>query len=266
VFFGYTQRFYRAYHAEVEASARAVAPLILRLARARAVVDAGCGEGVWLAALREAGAERVLGLDGPYVRRDRLRIPPDCFRAVNLSRPDSVTGLPAFDLAMSLEVAEHLPAAAAPAFVALLTSLAPVVLFSAAVPFQGGTGHVNEQWPGYWAALFAARAYRAADALRPRLWNDARVAAWYRQNLLVFVREDRLAAYPELAAAAADTDVATLARVHPELYARANERPLGSFWKVAAWLPRLAALRALEARRPARGPAPAEEATPDARR
>jgi hypothetical protein len=86
---------------------------------------------------------------------------------------------------VSLEVAEHLPESRAASFVADLCRLAPVVLFSAAIPGQGGTGHVNEQWPGYWADLFGARGYSVSGALRWRIWNDCRVCNWYSQNMLV---------------------------------------------------------------------------------
>lgn len=250
MFFGYSSRFYRTYHAEVEASARAVAPLILEMTRARSVVDVGCGQGTWLSVFRELGVERVQGMDGSYVDRAALRIPAECFRAVDLAHPPSggagAAAPGSFELAMSLEVAEHLPPETADAFVAFLTSLAPVVVLSAAVPGQGGTGHVNEQWPDYWVARFAARGFAVADAIRPRIWSDRRVAAWYRQNLLVFVRNERLAEYPALAEAAARTRIETLCVVHPELYAYAHRRPLGSVWSLAAWLPRLAAMRLAE--------------------
>ena len=52
-----------------------------------------------------------------------------------------------FDLALSLEVAEHLPPECGSEFVQTLTDLSSVILFSAAIPFQGGTDHLNEQWP-----------------------------------------------------------------------------------------------------------------------
>ena len=63
--------------------------------------------------------------------------------------------------------------------------VAPVVLFSAAIPGQGGVGHKNEQWPDYWANRFATHGYSVSGALRWRIWNDDRVENWYRQNLLL---------------------------------------------------------------------------------
>lgn len=108
----------------------------------------------------------VLGIDAPYTDRSRLRIPDELFLARDLTVPLSLERR--FDLALSLEVAEHLPAAAADHFVASLTRLASVILFSAAIPDQGGEGHLNEQWPDYWVERFAAHGFGVADVLRSR--------------------------------------------------------------------------------------------------
>ena len=59
-----------------------------------------------------------------------------------------------FDLAISLEVAEHLKSSSSEDFVQSLTTLAPMILFSAAIPHQGGLHHINEQWLEYWGDLF----------------------------------------------------------------------------------------------------------------
>ena len=92
-----------------------------------------------------------------------------------------------FDLAITLEVAEHLPPERAAGFVEELCTLAPIVLFSAAIPDQGGTHHLNEQWPEYWVAEFSRLNYRPIDAIRPRIWTDPEIYWWYRQNCLLFV-------------------------------------------------------------------------------
>ena len=124
-----------------------------------------------------------------------------------------------FDLVVSLEVAEHLPQRSADAFVESLTSLGPVVLFSAAIPLQGGRGHVNEQWPHYWAHLFERRGYAALDCVRRRVWEDDDVQWWYAQNTILYVRCDRLessaALKRELDAAPATPP---LSLVHPKKY------------------------------------------------
>lgn len=138
--------------AENRDSAQHVVPLVSSLIHPSSVVDVGCGSGAWLDVFRKHGASRILGLDGYNVDPAWLCIPQDCFRALDLSKPFQVAEV--FDLAVCLEVAEHLPKDAAPGFIQSLARLAPGVLFSAAVPLQGGTHHVNEQWPGYWQDLF----------------------------------------------------------------------------------------------------------------
>jgi SAM-dependent methyltransferase len=196
-------------------SAHAVLPILEEAVAPRSVLDVGCGIGTWLMPWRHLGIEDVCGVDGEYVDRERLQIPAERFVAADLEQPVDLGRR--FDLVMSLEVAEHLAPHAAPVFVETLTRHADVVLFSAALPQQGGENHLNEQWPEYWAALFAAHGYLVADPVRPRVWNDPAVEWWYAQNALVLVRADRLADFPALR----DTLVAPgqpLAMVHPRLW------------------------------------------------
>jgi SAM-dependent methyltransferase len=190
-----------AYHEELSChSARAVIPTLFEFVRPRSVVDVGCGVGTWLAEFQLAGVSDYFGVDGDYVDRSKLLIDADRFRGHDLTTPLELGRR--FDLAVSLEVAEHLPEKAVTAFVGSLVRAAPVVLFSAAIPHQPGTGHINGQWPDYWIALFADRGYQAVDCLRQRLWDDSRIAWWYRQNAFVYVDRQQLANYPRLAAQA----------------------------------------------------------------
>ncbi len=175
-------------------SARIVVPIVISLVQPRSVVDVGCGLGAWLSVFRENGVERILGLDGGHIDPSWLVIPKDCYRAVDLSKPFDVSGN--FDLAVCLEVAEHLPKKSGQDFVRRLVNLAPVILFSAAVPFQGGTHHVNQQWPEFWQDLFGQNRYRALDLIRKQTWKNPEVKYWYRQNMFLFVREDLIPTNP----------------------------------------------------------------------
>lgn len=178
----YDGNFYDVIRAGTQASAAVVVPLLYGLFHPRTVIDVGCGEGWWGATFAALGAE-VDGVDGAYVG---AKAPGITFIPADLAHPLDIDG--SYDLAISLEVAEHLPPERAASFVDDLCSLAPVVVFSAAVPGQGGTGHLNEQWPAYWSTFFHYNGYRIHEDLRWLLWNDDRVECWYRQNLLVAVR------------------------------------------------------------------------------
>lgn len=187
---GYSSEFFKQQQDGSYESARRVLPHVIELVSPRSVVDVGCGVGTWLAAARGLGVADVLGVDGAYVDPDMLRIPPDRFRPLDLTRRFALDRT--FDLAISLEVAEHLPEASAGTFVLSVTQLAPVILFSAAVPGQGGESHVNEQWQSWWVARFRQCGFEAVDCIRSRIWSDAAVEWWYAQNILLMVRADHL--------------------------------------------------------------------------
>jgi SAM-dependent methyltransferase len=221
------------------ASAAVVAPLLNRLLHPITVLDVGCGVGTWAAQWPQS-----VGVDGDYVPRRQLRIPADRFLPRDLTKPLDLGRR--FDMALCLEVGEHLRARHAKTLVASLCKHADVVVFSAAVPGQGGCGHVNEQWPSYWAKLFAQHGYHPFDMLREHLWWDQRVEWWYRQNLLVFATGKRGWPIPT-----GTLDLAQPAMVLPELGKQLRAtvcipwRPTPSrlaafdrvqrFWKMFGW-------------------------------
>ena len=212
----YSEKFMRGIRAGSTSSARAVLPLIFDLLRPTSVIDLGCGAGSWLSVCLELGATDVLGLDGDWVVPENLQFPADRFRPADLKQPVQLDARA--ELSMSLEVAEHLPHASAEDFVGSLVRLSRVVLFSAAVPRQGGNFHVNEQWPSYWAAKFAGHGYRPIDLVRPKVWNNDAVDYWYAQNTLLYVHDDLLAENGTLAALREETAGNPLDVVHPKLF------------------------------------------------
>lgn len=165
-------------------SARAVVPIVASGCPTGSVVDFGCGQGAWLSIWKAAGAE-IMGVDGPYVAQDRLLIPAASFRPSDLALPIDLGRR--FDLVQSLETAEHIPSHAARDFVATLVRHGDAILFSAAVPGQGGEHHVNEQPLAYWRGLFAAHDYRPVDLVRPALRDKSDVQSWYRYNTVLYV-------------------------------------------------------------------------------
>jgi SAM-dependent methyltransferase len=213
----YDASFYRSIGDEGVATARAVVPLVVELlGPLDSVLDLGCGVGSWLSVFEEQGTSRVHGVDGDYVPRDQLRFAPDDFEAADLSSGYETDER--YDLAVSLEVAEHLPERSAARFVRSLVACAPAVLFSAAIPGQGGRGHVNEQWPEYWAALFRNEGFDVLDPVRPAIWDRRDVSWCIAQNTLLYVREDVVAASASLLDERERTRNSQLALVHPRHY------------------------------------------------
>jgi SAM-dependent methyltransferase len=172
-------------------SAEIVLPLLKSWLKITSVADFGCGTGAWLSVWRQLGVREIVGCDGSYVELASLLFDPSRFIAADLT--GAVRLGRRFDLVQSLEVAEHLPAVAAPSFVATLVAHAPVVLFSAASPGQGGEHHVNEQPLEHWRTLFRKHDFRLVDALRPRLVGQRQVPPWYRYNSVLFVHGSSLA-------------------------------------------------------------------------
>lgn len=177
----------------------------------RTVLDVGCGTGSWLRVARDLGATHVQGLDGIHVDQSLLVIAPEEFQQHDLTEPFALGRT--YDLVICLEVAEHLPDGAAVGLVKRLTEHGAFILFSAAIPNQGGQFHINEQWPAYWQPLFEQQGFYPYDILRKRFWENERVEWWYRQNMLIYA--------PREAAQWLDTvpAVQVQALVHPELFA-----------------------------------------------
>jgi SAM-dependent methyltransferase len=211
----YDESFYDFIAKDSLESANEIVPLILEFIRPQSVIDVGCGTGAWLAVFREQGIEDVLGIDGDYVDRNSLLVPEALFQAHDLVRPLEIGRK--FDLVVSLEVAEHLSSRHAKNFVKSLTSLSPVVMFSAAIPYQGGKNHVNEQWQDYWRKLFSEKGFEAVDFVRKRVWDNPKVGPWFAQNIIMYIQKDYLDQNPLLKEEWEKADF-PLSVVHPKHY------------------------------------------------
>jgi SAM-dependent methyltransferase len=192
-------------------SARVVLGILFETYHPRSVFDLGCGQGAWLAAAEELGSRKLVGVDGPWVDPGELISRSIEFSAADLENEFAV--LEKYDLSISVEVAEHISTVRSRAFVEALCAASDVVIFSAAIPKQGGVNHINEQWQSFWAALFGGAGYECYDLFRPRLWRDERVQSWYRQNLFLYVRR----AHP-LTRQLCPIPDGYLDIVHPEIY------------------------------------------------
>jgi SAM-dependent methyltransferase len=193
-------------------SAKHIVPLVMDIVRPKSVIDIGCNTGHFLQVFQDHGVKDIFGVDGKWMDKKLLRIPEKNFLRHNLNEPLLLNRR--FDLVVSLEVAEHLPKSSAKSFVNSLTKLGNIILFSAAIPYQGGTHHVNEQWPEYWAAMFEEKGYLPVDAIRKRIWHNNRVNYPYKQNTLLYVHKNILKKSRRLRV----DQTEPLSMIHPDLY------------------------------------------------
>ncbi len=190
----YDAGFYEYINAGSLASARVICPLVTGWLKPDSVLDVGCGAGAWCRVWGEAGVPDVQGTDGVYVDKRSLLIPEGSFHSQDLAQVFDFGRK--FSLVTSLEVAEHIPESSARIFVENLARHGSVILFSAAVPGQGGEFHVNEQPLGYWKEHFEALGFSCFDPVRPLVARSSNVEPWYRYNTLLYVRDDALSLLP----------------------------------------------------------------------
>jgi SAM-dependent methyltransferase len=214
----YDREFFKASDRGALAAGRVLVPLLVDWLHPSSALDVGCGSGAFLSEFVRCGVVDVRGIDSGQGDHSLLRIRRDQFEARDLEQRLEQHG---FDLVLSLEVAEHLSPSRAGSFVHDLCRAAEVVVFSAAIPFQRGIHHVNEQWPDYWRALFAQHGYLQFDVVRPALWDVPGIGAPYAQNTYMYAaagctRVDRLAQLASFGGVTA---------VHPRLWHDRHAEP-----------------------------------------
>jgi hypothetical protein len=185
-------------------SAKIVVPLILERHHPKSVIEFGCGVGAWGSIFIKNGISKYIGVDGSYINLDQLLFDQAFFRTQDLNESNFIEK---FDLCICLETAEHIIEENARQLVSTLCKSADVIIFSAAIPAQSGTNHVNEQWQSYWAGIFRDFGFEPDTQLREELWHESRVSWWYIQNLVTYKKVKHM---PSIAN--------TIDVVHPRAY------------------------------------------------
>lgn len=181
----YDNFFYKQHELGAIKSAKRYAEICTRYYRPKSVIDIGCGRGAWLTAFKQTGATRLTGVDGSWNSQNDMMDQSIEFHARNLDQSIDFDGQ--YDLAICVEVAEHLGKSKSYQLVEELVKLAPVIIFGAAFIRQGGQGHINEDYHHNWANLFAVLNFDVFDLFRAEVWEDDNVSWWYQQNTFLYV-------------------------------------------------------------------------------
>lgn len=216
----YKKNFYKNRNIDTENSANIILDLLFKYFQPNSMVDFGCGVGTWLKEGQKKGVQKTLGLEGEWLDKNQLVIDPKDFIYANLQNKIDFSSK--FDLGVSLEVAEHIEEKYADIFIENLTNSSNVILFSAAIPGQRGSGHVNEQWPEYWIKKFDSHEFIPIDLIRPLIWKNEAIKTWYRQNIILFCHKDMLNQLPQLESFIVP-DKKNWSLVHPSTFERQIE-------------------------------------------
>jgi SAM-dependent methyltransferase len=198
----YTVDFYESVNQRASETAKLVFEILNKYVRVKSIVDAGCGSGAWIRTALEEGLEKAYGLDltssiDLINKNSDFKEQLDSGRIELIERDfvsNPISEFPKADLAVCLEVLEHLPPSTAESLVARLTEASDFVIFSAAQPGQGGTYHINEQEIRYWVDQFAKYDFEPFDPFRDILSESNFVPRFYSLNMLLMVSKEALSA------------------------------------------------------------------------
>lgn len=168
-------------------SANNFIPILLKYINLpKSAIDVGCGTGTWLKIFKNFGVKDIKGINGNYIENSFLEIDINdlVYHDLNLPYIDEKK----YDLAICLEVAEHLKSESSKIFVKTLCKLSDTILFSAALPFQGVQNHINEQPIKYWVELFNKNGFIVHDYFRSIIWENENIEWWYRQNMFLVIK------------------------------------------------------------------------------
>lgn len=202
----YSKDFYLELAKTSDTSAKVLVPILIEKFQPLSVVDFGCGSGSFPRAFIANGIIDILGIEGDWVLQFESIKDERWLKVHNLTSPIFLQKK--FDLAICLEVAEHLPPEYSRLLITSLVDASDRIAFSAAIPGQSGTEHINLQFPDYWGKLFEEHEYFLEWDPRNEIWNTKGLAPWYKQNLLIFHKRT-----PELSTATVPER-----KFHPEIF------------------------------------------------
>lgn len=183
----YNASYYKKHETGSYKSAIQILEYINSFIKFNSVIDFGCGMGTWCKALYNLNIKDFLGIDKHQYDPTYMLIPTEKYMQFDLCKSLELDRK--VDMAISVEVAEHINPKYSDIFIKNICSCSEIVLFSAAVPHQGGTGHINEQPCTYWEMIFNKYGYKAIDCIRPYFWNNEQIEIWYRNNCILYLEQ-----------------------------------------------------------------------------
>ena len=189
----YDKRYYQSLRSHSYGSATKIIGYLTSFLDVSTVIDFGCGMGTWCLAARELGINKIIGIDQNPYNSEYMLISSDQYLQKDLRNTIDLDMSAC--IVISVEVVEHIEEEYGEIFVENLCRHSDIILFSAAIPHQGGEGHVNEKPCSYWSKIFASKGYCYIDCIRPAFWDDNDVAVWYKNNCILYVKDS---VYPSI--------------------------------------------------------------------
>lgn len=210
----YDKLYYQKHEKGSYYSAISILEFILSFYNFNSLVDLGCGMGTWCKAASDLGVKYILGIDQHEYEQEYMLIDDRNYMKFDLK--NELDNYGKFDIAVSVEVAEHIDSAYVNTFIRNVCSQSNIVLFSAALPFQGGTGHINEKKCSFWKQQFNKYGYEIIDCIRPHFWDNSKLEIWYRNNCVLFVKNHVYSQFIRKI----PNDIQPLDIIHPEMLER----------------------------------------------
>lgn len=187
--FGYSKHYYEGIRSANQTYYELFAKVLMNQFSPLVLVDCGCGHGGISQEFLNNGCKEAYLFDGsPDAVEMAKAVGMKNVKQLDFTSAESIPAKG--DLAICLEVAEHIPAAYANNLCRLLSGVAPILVFTAAPPGQGGHLHVNNQPQSYWINRFSKFGMRydakAVNEIRAKF--NGKMLSDYDENLMVFVR------------------------------------------------------------------------------
>ena len=176
-----------------------IADIMMSQFNPKSVIDWGCGCGFLLERLHQHGIRDLVGIDGSEKVQDFWRAELPAALVAKLFVGDIIEQdvNRDYDLAVCMEVAEHIPDEFAEDLVDIIArSASKYIWFTAAQPGQLGTNHVNCQPLHYWSNLFEEVSdFKPSRELTYKIKQEMLKShmlclgfPWFRDNCLIMVK------------------------------------------------------------------------------